>query len=84
MSVFVFTTYNKAHENQRALDPLKLELQVAISHLIWVVGTEPVLGHLSSPKLYDFYLILKEVDDVKSLEAPKLNITKVLKAFNTH
>lgn len=29
------------HRRQKASDPLKLELQAAVSHPIWVLGTEP-------------------------------------------
>lgn len=28
------------YRGQRALNPLKLDLQVVVSHLIWVLGTE--------------------------------------------
>lgn len=43
-------------DQERALDPLKLELQVSYDHLTWVLGTElgssertSALGHLSTP-----------------------------------
>ena len=60
--VSVYMCVRKCHWGpERTSDPLELELQVTVSHLMWVLGTKSLspgraaayaLNHLSSPELY--------------------------------
>lgn len=51
------------HRGEKATDPLKLELQLVVSCLIWVRHVEPgsseraALNHLSSPFAGNFKLL---------------------------